>query len=147
VYQEVWAELKRSLNVNGREVLRDDMVHSWFLDPDIEVVHPGRPDSEVNLEALFINEPNTWSQRPGAVTRIPNLFLASDYVQTNSDLACMEAANEAARRAVNGILDASGSNAERCRIWPMGAPGILEPWRAHDQRRWKDGKPWNGSLL
>ena len=147
VYREVWAELKRSLNVNGREVLRDDMVHSWFLDPDIEVVHPGRPDSEVNLEALFINEPNTWSQRPGAVTRIPNLFLASDYVQTNSDLACMEAANEAARRAVNGILDASGSNAERCRIWPMGAPGILEPWRAHDQRRWKDGKPWNGSLL
>jgi uncharacterized protein with NAD-binding domain and iron-sulfur cluster len=147
VYHEVWAELKRSLNVDGREMLRDDMVHSWFLDPDIEVEHPGRPESEVNLEALFINEPNTWSLRPGAVTRIPNFFLASDYVQTNSDLACMEAANEAARRSVNGILEASGSTATPCRIWPMGAPGILEPWRIHDQQRWKQGKPWDGCLL
>ena len=43
-----------------------------------------------------------------AVTAIPNLFLASDYIQTYTDLATMEGANEAARRAVNGILDARG---------------------------------------
>jgi uncharacterized protein with NAD-binding domain and iron-sulfur cluster len=147
VFEEVWAELKRSLNVNGREVLRDDMVHSWFLDPDIEVPHPDRPGNEVNLEALFINEPGTWALRPPAVTRIPNLFLASDYVQTNTDLACMEAANEAARRAVNGILEACGSPAKPCRIWSMNLPGILEPWRMHDRRRFREGKPWNGSLL
>jgi len=42
---------------------------------------------------------------------IPNLFLASDYVKTNTDVACMEAANEAARRAVNALLDREGSSA------------------------------------
>ena len=37
--------------------------------------------------------------------------LAADYVRTHTDLATMEAANEAARRAVNGILCAAGSSA------------------------------------
>ena len=62
---------------------------------------------------------DTWRLRPEAVTKIPNLFLASDYVRTDTDLATMEAANEAARRAVNGILEASGSDAltvRRCGI-------------------------------
>ena len=31
----------------------------------------------------------------------------------------MEAANEAARRAVNGILDASGSDASQCKVRPL----------------------------
>ena len=44
--------------------------------------------------------------------RIDNLFLASDYVRTHTDLATMEGANEAARRAVNAILERSGSSAE-----------------------------------
>ena len=39
----------------------------------------------------------------------PNLFLAADFVRTHTDLATMEGANEAARRAVNGILAATGS--------------------------------------
>ena len=39
--------------------------------------------------------------------RIPNLVLAADYVRTYTDLATMEGANEAARRAVNAILDAT----------------------------------------
>lgn len=45
------------------------------------------------------------------------MFLAADYVLTNTDLACMEGANEAARRAVNGILDAARSSRERCKLW------------------------------
>ena len=59
-----------------------------------------------NEEPLLVNLVDTWKLRPEAVSRIPNLFLASDYVRTFTDLATMEAANEAARRAVNGILDA-----------------------------------------
>jgi hypothetical protein len=51
--------------------------------------------------------------------------LASDYVQTFTDLATMEGANEAARRAVNAILEASGSDAELCRLWPLQDPGGL----------------------
>ena len=46
-------------------------------------------------------------------TKIPNLFLAGDYVQTNIDLATMEGANESGRAAVNALLDAVGSKAER----------------------------------
>ena len=53
---------------------------------------------------LLVNLVDTWKLRPEAVSKIPNLFLASDYVRTYTDLATMEAANEAARRAVNGIL-------------------------------------------
>ena len=35
VMREVWAQLKRSINID-REVLRDEDLHSWFLDPDIQ---------------------------------------------------------------------------------------------------------------
>ena len=81
------------------------------------------------------------------MTAIPNLTLASDYVQTQTDLACMEAANEAARRAVNGILAATGSDAEPCKLWHMGMPKGLAPWRAHDRTRFEQGLPWDGHLL
>ena len=53
-----------------------------------------------------MNLVGSWALRPEATTAIPNLFLASDYVRTHTDLATMEGANEAARRAVNGLLDA-----------------------------------------
>jgi len=60
----------------------------------------------------LVNTINSWDLRPYAYTRIPNMFLASDYVKTYTDLATMEGANEAARRAVNCIIDASGNNAK-----------------------------------
>jgi hypothetical protein len=77
------------------------------------------------------------------VTAIPNLFLASDYVQTFTDLATMEGANEAARRAVNGILEHSGSDAPPCRLWDLHEPELLEPWRANDRVRYRQGLPWD----
>ena len=46
-------------------------------------------------------------------TRIPNLFLAADFVRTHTDLATMEGANEAARRAVNAILGGDAARARR----------------------------------
>ena len=103
VVREVWRQLKRSLNID-RELLRDADLHSWFLDPDIQrdAADPGQLK---NAEPLLVNLVDTWKLRPDAVTAIPNLFLASDYVRTDTDLATMEGANEAARRAVNGLLD------------------------------------------
>jgi hypothetical protein len=83
----------------------------------------------------------SWSDRPDAVTSIENLFLASDYVRTHTDLATMEGANEAARRAVNGILDASGSSAPPCPIWPLEEPAIFAPARAIDRIRFELGRP------
>ena len=55
----------------------------------------------------------------------------------------MEAANEAARRAVNGILEHSGSDAPPCRLWDLHEPELLEPWRANDRVRYRQGLPWD----
>ena len=55
--------------------------------------------------------------RPEAATRIPNLVLAGDYVRTNTDLASMEGACEAARHAVNAILQRTGSPAAPAAIY------------------------------
>ncbi len=130
---EVWEQLKRSLNGAGQAILRDDQLHSWFLDPDIAPVDPSRPGSETNAEPLLVNYVDTWRLRPEATTRIPNFFLASDYVRTYTDLATMEAANEAARRAVNGILRAAGSRRDAVpaldaqRAGSPPAPACLRP--------------------
>ena len=53
---------------------------------------------------LFVHPAGALRDRPDAQLRIPNLLLASDYVRTYTNLACMEGANEAARRAVLAIL-------------------------------------------
>ncbi|TMK88556.1 MAG: hypothetical protein E6G57_06215, partial [Actinobacteria bacterium] len=117
---EVWAQLKASLN-DDEEVLRDDMRFDWFLDPDI--VQPN-PSTHTNLEPLLVNTKGSWRYRPeAAMPEVPNLFLAADYVRTYTDLATMEGANEAGRRAVNAILKATGSDAELCRLWKLREPG------------------------
>ena len=55
----------------------------------------------------------------------------------------MEGANEAARRAVNGILQHAGSDAAQCRIWNLHEPELLTPWRANDRERYRQGLPWD----
>jgi hypothetical protein len=108
-------------------------VRAWFLDPAIEFA---KPNENANLEPLLINTAGSWDDRPEATTRIPNLVLAADYVRTNTDLATMEGANEAARRAVNAILDATGSAAPRCQVFTLTEPSILRHARRLDQLRW-----------
>ena len=146
---ESWAQMKHSLNV-GREVLRDDHLHSWFLDPGIEDkdadADPFTPRLTTNAEPLLVNYVDSWRIRPEAVTRIPNFFLASDYVRTYTDLATMEAANEAARRAVNGILIAARSDAEPCQLWNLHEPEVFLPFRAYDRVRYRKGLPWDASM-
>ncbi|WP_309717395.1 FAD-dependent oxidoreductase [Armatimonas sp.] len=143
---EVWEQLKRSININinGQEILQDRHLHGWFLDPDIKRNASGVLE---NKEPLLVNLINTWRLRPEAVTAIPNLFLASDYVRTYTDLATMEGANEAARRAVNGILSASGVSATPCQLWKLHEPELFEPWRALDRLRYQQGLPWDDSQV
>ena len=129
ILDEVWAQLTDHL-----EDLDAANVVARFLDPAIEFPNPTQA---ANLEPLLVNTAGSWADRPDAVTRISNLFLASDYVRTHTDLATMEGANEAARRAVNGILDATGSAAPRCEIWPLREPAAFAPARALDRVRWK----------
>lgn len=142
---EVWKQLKRSLNID-EEVLRDEDLVGWFLDPDISP-DPDHLGYLRNSEPLLVNLINSWRLRPDAVTAIPNFFLASDYVRTYTDLATMEGANEAARRAVNGIIRASGSDAGLCGVWPLEEPLVLEPLRRYDLARFEQGLPWDSSLV
>jgi uncharacterized protein with NAD-binding domain and iron-sulfur cluster len=129
VLEEVWAQLRDHV----KELDKDNVLRA-FLDPAIEFPNPTQA---ANLEPLLVNTTGSWADRPDAVTRIPNLFLASDYVRTHTDLATMEGANEAARRAVNGILEASGSSAPRCELWPLREPALFAPAKALDKLRWK----------
>jgi uncharacterized protein with NAD-binding domain and iron-sulfur cluster len=130
IFEEVWGQLEDHLD----GALDAATVVDRFLDPAI--VFPN-PTSAANLEPLLVNTAGSWADRPDAATRIPNLWLASDYVRTHTDLATMEAANEAARRAVNGILDATGRRDRRCEVWPLREPQVFAAARALDKLRWK----------
>ncbi|MGV0786220.1 FAD-dependent oxidoreductase [Mycolicibacterium sp. XJ2] len=132
---EVWAQLVAHIDDGS---LDEQNVLTWFLDPAI--VFPN-PTPATNLEPLLINTAGSWANRPEAATRIPNFFLASDFVRTFTDLATMEGANEAARRAVNGILDATGSAAPRCTVWPLQEPRLFGAARVADRVLWKLGRP------
>ncbi|MGO4390636.1 FAD-dependent oxidoreductase [Variovorax sp. M-6] len=144
VARETWRQLKRSLNTE-QEILRDEDLHSWFLDSDT-AADPTRPGFLANAEPLLVNLVDTWKLRPTAATGLANLFLASDYVRTHTDLATMEGANEAARRAVNALLDAAAFDGPRCEVWPLQEVELLAPWRLHDAARHRAGLPWDASL-
>lgn len=112
VLDEVWAQLEDGLK--GRIDTASLVARHLDLNVRFEggkAVHNETP--------LLVHPPGSWFDRPGADLAIENLVLASDYVKTNTDLASMEGANEAARRAVNAILAFEGRSAEACRIWSM----------------------------
>jgi uncharacterized protein with NAD-binding domain and iron-sulfur cluster len=138
IKDEAWAQIKVHLNVGGAEPIRDENLLSWFLDPDIQFPNPS---AATNLQPLLINTANSLQYRPNADTEIPNLLLASDYVRTYTDLACMEAANEAARRAVNTLLTKTGSTAIPASVWPMQEPDCFKPQIEYDRLRFNMGLP------
>lgn len=144
--KEVWEEVKQSVNAGGRELIRDRNLHSWFFDPDIVDHENGGVLTLSDSEPLFINEINSWQKRPDVEIGVPNMLLASDYIRTFTDVACMEAANEAARRAVNALLRTSGSRADPCELWPLHEPMIFAPFRWHDKHRFEKGLPWDGRI-
>jgi uncharacterized protein with NAD-binding domain and iron-sulfur cluster len=149
VRDEVLAQLENSLSNDPDVDLRADHVVNWYLDRDItfDDVPPAKTGTrDHNAEPLLVNKVQTWDLRPNAITGIPNLFLASDYVRTYTDLATMEGANEAARRAVNGIIEASGVREPLCEIWNLHEPLVLAPLRYLDRRRYRQGLPWRAEF-
>ena len=143
IRNEVWAQLKSHLNTGTTATLSDSNLLSWFLDPDIQFPNPS---AATNAEPLLINPAGSLQYRPDASTEIPNLFLASDYVRTYTDLATMEGANEAARRAVNAIIEASGSPSPKAQLWPFQEPDIFKPMQDYDLIRFKLGLPHGKAL-
>ncbi len=134
IRDEVWGQLHDHLE----DVLDGVEVRSWFLDEAIEFPNPS---GATNAEPLLVNTKGSWADRPDAALRIPNLVLAADYVRTYTDLATMEGANEAARRAVNAILDAERSSAPRCDVWKLREPPVLGPARTFDRVLWRLRRP------
>lgn len=141
---EVWEQFKSHLSGRFLQDVEKANILTFFVDPAI--VYPN-PSEVINLEPLLINTAGSWDYRPEAVTQIENLFLASDYIRCNSDLATMETANEAARRAVNGILNASGSKADFCAIYNLEEPEFCTPLKELDRLRFKSGLPHQFSTL
>lgn len=146
IAKEVWEQLKAALNGRdpGEEILRDELLHSWHLDDDLDY-SAGVPPK--NTSRLLVHPPGSYDVRPTAGTAIPNLVLASDYVRTHTDLASMEGANEAARSAVNEILTRSGSTARKADIWPLKEPAHLDIWKHFDERLYQRGQPHIFELL
>lgn len=134
---ETWAQLRDHLEDTGKWTLPE--YRSWFLDPAIQW-HPATGENS-NEEPLLINTVSSWEKRPEARTLVPNLFLAGDHVRTDVDLATMEGANEAARRAVNALLDAAGSNAERAPVFELYAPPEFEALKRTDAQLYRAGLP------
>jgi uncharacterized protein with NAD-binding domain and iron-sulfur cluster len=139
IAKEIWEQLKAALNgkAPGEQILTDDLMHSWHLDDDLEYTAGTLPP--VNRSRLLVHPPGSWATRPEAGTAIPNLVLAADYIRTYTDLASMEGANEAARRAVNTILDRSASTAARAQTWPLTEPSQFDTWKKLDQRLYEHG--------
>jgi uncharacterized protein with NAD-binding domain and iron-sulfur cluster len=139
IAQEVWAQMQAHLNDGGKHELPGDVLHSWFLDPGIAWIKSrGRNRNDT---PLLVNTVGTWDKRPQARTEVPNLFLAGDYVQTDVDLATMEGANESGRAAVNALLEAAGSKAERVRTYKLYDPPEYEAAKRVDAMRYRAGQP------
>jgi len=136
---EVWAQLKAALNtgIPGEEVLRDDILHSWHVDDDLDYTAGVPP---VNTSRLLVHPPGSWDIRPEPASAITNLMLASDYVRTTTNLASMEGANEAARAAVNSILARSGSSAPRVEMWPLRESESFDMWKRLDELLFRAGR-------
>jgi uncharacterized protein with NAD-binding domain and iron-sulfur cluster len=138
ILNEVWAQMKVSLD-DDFIFLQDSDVVARQLDPGIKFGPNGTPID--NAEPLLVPTVNLHSIRPDATTKVPNLFLASNYVKTTTDLPTMEGANEAARRAVNGILDLTGSTAAKAQLFEFEEPSVFAYNRWEDSVRYTLGLP------
>lgn len=136
IFKEVVAQIRRALPWNGI-ILNDANIHSYFIDPAI--TGNGTPQA-ANDEPLLINRPSSWNYRPEATTALPNLFLASDYVRADINLATMEGANEAGRKAANAILDASGAAGTPARLFKLYQPNEFKGFFDDDDRRFDRGE-------
>lgn len=147
IAKEVWYQMKAALNTDhGRadDVLRDELLHSWHLDDDLDYSN-GLPP--INTNRLLVHPPGAWAIRPEAGTQIANLTLAGDYIRTFTNLATMEGANEAGRRAANAILERSHAPVPKVPLWPLQEPAMFDIWKRLDERLYRAGRKHLFELL
>ena len=138
---EVWTQLTEHLN-RDEERLSEETLYDWVLDPAI--VRDGETDGLTNASPLLINTVGSLQHRPRAGTAAPNLVLAADYVRTETDIASMESANEAARRAVRAILRRCGRTATLPVVWGLDEPRVFDPFKRQDDLAYRIGVPHPG---
>jgi len=132
---EIWQDHADSMNRSEASLNIDPNIEHVFVDPAIQITGSGT--QATNSEPLLVNRVNSYHLRPTSDTRVKNLFLAADYVKTHTDLATMEAANEAAKTAVNHILNSLNSNQARAKIHPFKRTKGLGWARAIDRVMFK----------
>ena len=128
--------MKRHLNDTGKAVLRDDMLHSWDIDPGM-LVSGGRLVSD---DPLVLPAVGQYVDRPDVATKIPNLMLAGDYLKSDWEVANMDAASFNGRRAANAVLAASGSRETPAKAIKTYRPPEWEPFKRIDEIRWSSGQ-------
>jgi uncharacterized protein with NAD-binding domain and iron-sulfur cluster len=137
--EEIWAQVQAHL---GEDVLPDDARVAHFLDPELVETDDGlRNDSP-----LVVNTVDSLRSRPYPDTEAPNLAVAGDYARVETDLATMEAANEAGRRAANAVLDTAGDRSPRVEVWGLDEPRAFEPLKRQDRVRYELGLPHPGEV-
>ncbi|AHG03119.1 phytoene dehydrogenase [Halobacterium sp. DL1] len=139
VVEEIWAQVQSHL---GPEELPDEARVSHFLDPAL-----GQGEGGLTNDApLVINTVGSLRHRPEAGTEAENFVLAADYVRVETDLATMEAANEAGRRAANAVLSRSRVHARPCEVWGLDEPAVFDPLKRQDRLRYELGLPHPGEV-
>jgi uncharacterized protein with NAD-binding domain and iron-sulfur cluster len=139
VSEEVWAQVVGHLENTDPGIMEKGLVHSWFLDPGVK--WDPKIGRNRNATPLLVNTVGTWEKRPQAQTKVRNLFLSGDYVQTDIDLATMEGANESGRAATAALLRASGSNAKPPQMYRLYDPPEFEAAKAADRELYEQGRP------
>jgi len=135
---DVWTQVREHV-----PAMTDDDLVDWQVDPALSF----DDDAGVlrNTDPLLINTVGSRSRRPDAATACPNLALAADFVRTHTDLASMENATEAGRRAANVVLDRLGVRAARATVRSFDWPAFAEPFRAQDELAQQFGLPHPGT--
>ncbi len=134
VRAQIMAEASGAIDLTPGNVLYE------HLDESVELP-ASSAGSATNRSPLLVHPVNGLADRPSVHNAITNLFIASDYVRTSTELATMEGANEAARRAVNAILDADASPHVRCLVWELQEEPYFDPIKKIDDERMKTGRP------
>ncbi len=132
--REVWRQMRVTLRVG--DLADETQGTPWMaahLDRNVTLT------PFVNRSPLLVHPPGSYLRRPQAlVAGVHNLALASDYVRTTTDIATMEGANEAGRRAAYAVLSRTGSAASpRFFEFELG----FDRERELDRWRWQFEKP------
>jgi uncharacterized protein with NAD-binding domain and iron-sulfur cluster len=123
--RETWRQMATSLPPG---TLREQDIIAMHLDANVGLAPFKNPTP------LLIHPLGQRAQRPEARTGIANLYLASDFVRTNTDLATMEGADEAARRAVQALLDSAGvASSKWPTVWEFSEGPLFDTGKHLDQ--------------